>query len=277
MYERNRLLACVPTFGAKKNYNKEELIEAINDGINRYKNDENYKLSIVFAKLVIQRLKDYNNRSGWSLKEYGEFRRTLILIDDPMLKVSIPTILLCLSMSNEEIKKDLEYIAQFTKNYPFENRKQDPETKEYIRTVQPIDALDCYKMIRSLYNQMRYQVQEDAKTILSGNEDIEIAYECIFDMVKSENQEEKDKFLQSFDNKFSYLVQSYIYEGMYEQFRERYLILLLAEIRKIYDQKMLKRENKLPKTKSDEAYKDYKRERKQINRSRTQATYYSGS
>ena len=170
------------------------------------------------------------SNEDWNKKTYSAFKMSLTRIQSKDLKYCITTILKTLSLSNEELLKELNRFSNTQDFYPFTERKKDQKTNKYNIIEKEICIEDSFMIIAELTKKIHSHVSTVASKFLHSNEDIYISMNLLAELLDEKELELKEKMLEYFDKKFEYLKESPIFEDIYFNYREDYLNILLTSL-----------------------------------------------
>ena len=170
------------------------------------------------------------SNKDWNKETYSTFKMSLTRIQSKDLKHCITTILKTLSLSNEELLKELNRFSKTQDFYPFIERIKDKKTNKYSTFEKEICAEDSFMIIAELTKKVHSYISTEASKLLHCNEDIYISMDLVAELLDGKNLEFKEKLLKEFDKNFDYLKESPIFEDMYFNYREDYLNILLTAL-----------------------------------------------
>jgi len=223
-------------------------IEFANGGLNKG-NDIEYSKKV--GNLILEKCKSEEGR--WTYKDYSKFRSFILKYDSEQIELAKESIITCLEASDTEALNELRKIASVVDFYPEYNRVYDKEEKKYNVTQKEINRIDIFSLISIFYSRYMSFISRQANTMMMSGEDTEILIETLEEI--KESQEDKEQFMEEFNQTFNCIQTSSLYKSLLENFQNTYFDRLIANLKRQHQRNWI-----IEGYKQDREYNDYKYE-----------------
>lgn len=191
----------------------------------------------MMSSIKEERLNDFQRqilelvlKKDWDKTQYVKFKTGLTKIRGKDMRYCTNTILKLLSTNDDYILEKLQDFSRMQDFYPFNEKKEDKVTGEYIREEKEINAVDCFSIVAEITKRVRSYASTIANNFLTEQDDAYACMDIIAEVLEGKDEKTKEKFFELFDKAFGYLKGNDLFIEIYNEYRTNFLDVLLSAL-----------------------------------------------